>query len=581
MRPSLSPLALLLLPALLLACSGSQGEGDDSNSRPPKDRPTDDTGTDADLDDDGYGTDDCDDADASIHPGAEDVCDGIDNDCDDETDEDARAVYADADGDGFGDVNAPLACDEAGATNSRDCDDTDPDAFPGADEACNGIDDDCDGTPDNGLDVVTSYRDSDGDASGDPNNTTTDCQVPSGYVANDNDCNDRDSASPAWVATTGREGARGTPDDPLSTIQAGIYSGASCVRVGPGTYYESINYYGYPTDVKATEGPTSTTIYATSGSAVTFEYGESSGAILDGFTITGSVGRQGYSSYTYTRDPYTYYYSYYYYYGGGIYISGSSPTLRNLVVTECDLPGFDYSEYSSGYEDFLTYSYGYGGGVYINGGSPSLTDISFTGNTAGYGAGVYADSNATVTGTRLAFLGNHGVYGPALASGSYNTVQLDNVIANANSSDYGYGAFYVGYLSDFTMNHGTVVSNDMALMADYYVSVTVENSILVGNNYGLYNADSSNLSTFALSYNNVYSNNSSDYYNITDPTGTNGNIQTAPKFTAWVDDTDYTNDELTLKSSSGCVDAGDPSERDVDGSTADLGAYGGPAGSGW
>lgn len=577
MRPSLSPLSLLL-PALLLACSGS-GKDDDDTGRPPKDEPVDDSGTDDDADNDGYTSDDCDDTDASIHPGAEDVCDDVDNDCDGATDEDARAVYADADADGYGDANAPLACDEPGATNSRDCDDTNPDVFPGADESCNGGDDDCDGTPDNGLDVVTSYRDNDGDASGDPNTSTTDCQVPAGYVSNDNDCNDRDASSPAWVQTTGRSGARGTPDDPYSTIQEGISSGASCVRVGPGTYYESINYYGYPTDVQSTEGPTSTTIYATSGSAVTFEYGESSSAVLDGFTLTGSVGRYSYSSYTYTSDPYTYYYDYYYYYGGGIYISGSSPTLRNLVIAECDLPKFDYSGYSSGYDQFISYSYGYGGGMYITSGSPTLTDITFTGNTAGYGAGVYADSNSSIVGTRLAFLGNTGVYGTGFASGSYNTVLLENVIANANSSDYGYGAFYVGYETDFTMNHGTVVSNDMAVMADYYVSVTIENSILVGNNYGLYSTDSSGVSTFALSYNNVYSNNSSNYYNVSDPTGTNGNVQTAPKFSAWVDDTDYTNDDLTLKSSSGCVDAGDPRETDTDGSVADMGAYGGPNGS--
>ncbi len=56
------------------------------------------------------------------------------------------AFYSDGDGDGFGDSAAMVtACTapDGFVDNGNDCDDTDPDVNPGADEACNGVDDNC------------------------------------------------------------------------------------------------------------------------------------------------------------------------------------------------------------------------------------------------------------------------------------------------------------------------------------------------------------------------------------------------------------------------------------------------------
>ena len=51
----------------------------------------------------------------AAHPGAEEVCDDLDNDCDGDTDEDASDAatwYLDADGDGYGDADVSVAdCD--------------------------------------------------------------------------------------------------------------------------------------------------------------------------------------------------------------------------------------------------------------------------------------------------------------------------------------------------------------------------------------------------------------------------------------------------------------------------------------
>ena len=88
-----------LFPLALVACNNAKD--DTGTGHHPRDS---DTGQAVDGDGDGFSADDCNDGDASIHPGVDDPCDGVDNDCDSETDEDAPPVYADSDHDGFGDV---------------------------------------------------------------------------------------------------------------------------------------------------------------------------------------------------------------------------------------------------------------------------------------------------------------------------------------------------------------------------------------------------------------------------------------------------------------------------------------------
>ncbi|MBK6832055.1 MAG: hypothetical protein IPG92_15585 [Flavobacteriales bacterium] len=56
----------------------------------------------------------------------------LDNDCNGQVDDGLGQQYADNDGDGYGDPLEPLPCDTPGVANSQDCDDNDPDAFPGS-----------------------------------------------------------------------------------------------------------------------------------------------------------------------------------------------------------------------------------------------------------------------------------------------------------------------------------------------------------------------------------------------------------------------------------------------------------------
>lgn len=214
-----------------------------------------------DLDHDGYGTGtpvvqcdappdsalldgDCDDSNANVSPGAQEVCDpaDIDEDCDLVAEElgalGQSSWWVDGDTDGYGTGNAVIACDAPagyvaqsgdcddgnsvfnpgaaetdcadpndyncdGSTGFADadgdswaacaeCNDGDATAFPGATEVCDGDDENCDGTIDEptASDAQTFYVDADRDGHGIPGSTAVGCTAPDGYAATDDDCDD-------------------------------------------------------------------------------------------------------------------------------------------------------------------------------------------------------------------------------------------------------------------------------------------------------------------------------------------------------------------------------------------------------
>ncbi len=209
---------LVGLAAFAVSCGGGGG-ADDPNGSSCKNP----TSVYEDADFDGYGDpdvtvelcdgddptgtsengDDCDDRSVSVNPGEDEACNGRDDDCDGEVDEDASGAptwYEDADGDGFGsDVSIETACAiPAGfVAKGGDCDDRDPDVSPAENEVCDLVDNDCIGVVDDPyqLPVQTYYQDLDGDGYGEPKSGLDACVEPSGYTWNDFDCDDSDAGA--------------------------------------------------------------------------------------------------------------------------------------------------------------------------------------------------------------------------------------------------------------------------------------------------------------------------------------------------------------------------------------------------
>jgi len=194
-------------------CNQEDDDCDGETDEDPLDSPT----WYYDIDGDGYGSNyivafecqapvgyvgdntDCDDTNTAVYPTAIEVCDDLDNDCNGAIDDnavDALYWYHDSDRDDYGDASDQIyLCDQTFGyiLNSDDCDDDNADIYPGAAEYCNGVDEDCDGNLDNNpLDSNEFFLDSDGDGFGDPQSNIEQCDMPTGYVVNSEDCNDSD-----------------------------------------------------------------------------------------------------------------------------------------------------------------------------------------------------------------------------------------------------------------------------------------------------------------------------------------------------------------------------------------------------
>jgi len=174
---------------------------------------------------------DCNDAVAAINPGAVEVYNGIDDNCNNAIDEGFTPVnyYLDNDGDGVGGNTVVVGITSPGPNYvliTGDCNDNNPAMYPGNNEVCDNLDNNCNGSIDEGLIFLTYFQDNDGDNFGNVAVTLSACSAPQGYVLDSTDCNDQNAnINPSAIDIPGNgidENCNGI-DAPIIAAQLGLY----------------------------------------------------------------------------------------------------------------------------------------------------------------------------------------------------------------------------------------------------------------------------------------------------------------------------------------------------------------------
>ena len=542
---------------------------------------------------------DCDDADPAVNPGATEVCNGVDDDCDGEIDEstasDASAYYTDADGDGYGDpATEAFACDPptGSVTAGGDCDDADPAVNPDAPEICDAVDNDCDGVIDGGLGVPSSY----------------------------------------------------------AAIQDAIdaASDGDEICVAAGSYAEQIDFEGKALSIVGVAGSAATTLDGGgNGPVVSLASGEGPGTALTGFTITGGLASDGAGVYV---D------------GASLALSdvvlsgnGCADTLchgaglwaygADLQLTDVRIAG---NSLTTGHS---LESLSYGAGVYLEATEAAFQQVDVLDNAIDIGvsdlsvdaegAGVHVTNASTLTWDRGTLSGNtidvseDGRGSSASGCGIYvsaSTVQLSNVWVTDDAATVGSGAGYgagIDLAADSVLSGKNLIVANNAIQGDdtalgYSIAwgggiavlagaeldlenadvaynaaeadqgkgggvylapearVVLTNTNIAGNRMGstglgggIYGCDSHCLTLLDVSYTNVYGNTDPEFGTMDSFVGADGNVAVDPDY-GDVSAPSALDWDLTLGIGSACIDTGDPSLTDRDGTISDIGAYGGP-----
>jgi beta propeller repeat protein/parallel beta-helix repeat protein len=343
------------------------------------------------------------------------------------------------------------------------------------------------------------------------------------------------------AVTQSLAGTLSVPGD-YPTIQQAIQasSDGDVVVVEPGTYFETIDFLGRNITVTSTDPDDPDVVAATvidgdgEGSVVTFNSGETSEAVLTGFTI-----RNGYGTVVSEVGNEILW-------GGGIFCYGSSPTVKSNIIINNHGP-VEINNQGM----VISGSYGAGIGCFV---SSAIITNNIIKNNSGFAGAVFV-------------LGDD---------------KICNNLIYDNSALVGGGVILFGGL----LINNTIVGNDTNVIQggggsggniyivsdnEFSYSLMILNNIICNAKSGGGISGEGNIDTSVISYNDVWGNVGGNYQQISDQTGINGNISEDPLLV------DARAKDFHLQMDSPCIDAGDPDyvpfpwQLDIDGENAAMG----------
>ncbi len=512
---------------------------------------------------------DCNDVDARIAPGLGETCDGLDNDCNGETDEGVLGeLFEDLDGDQHGDPLRPgPGCTESPGWSSLgdDCDDAEPLAWTGRTEVCDGVDNDCNGLIDEGAPAEPLFEDADGDGYGAPGAVAFGCGHAPGLASNDRDCDDQDPAVGPHAEDLPSDGldqdCDGFVDEfgipvPFATLDDALAAAppGAVVQFDEGWFLGPFDISGYDVTL-AGEGCAFTTLVGASGPSLTADRGA-----VTGLTLSGGIG------------------------GGDLEVGGGLHILGDVVATDLCVSGNSAKQ---------------GAGIAVEVGAAVLQDVVLADNDATVnGGGLWVGPGTSLNGTRLTFAANEAPTGAAITvSGS--SLDLSNAIFVGNIANVG---------AVLHTRRSTVADGDRPSHATVKFATAWGNGPAAGSDaegQQVLSADASAdddppggiSSTVLVDFAFAGGTGSGPWFDVADlgdgfdakrvwvldsddwddASGFRSDILHAwrPEFLA-ENPLSPSDSDLRLWPTSPLVDAGDPLVLDLDGTPADVGAHGGP-----
>jgi len=401
------------------------------------------------------------------------------------------------------------------------------------------------------------------------------------------------------IITVGHFSLPGGVHYDFETIQAAIddSNDGDEIIVAKGKYYENINFNGKNVILRST-GPNDSDVVAETiidgrwkGRVVTLANGEDVNCVLNGFTIINGDAESG----------------------GGIFCSGTKPTIRNCIIRDNTVELYGGGVFSEGL------------GMDQPGDGPTITKCSIQNNTSYSGGGIW--SNTSLTITECLIMKNSALYnGGVVLCGERprvcNCIIKDNVVSHAHGLYCG-GIYLYGNSYPAEISNCLIVGNKGAgfFCVSGNLHVIITNCTISDNtNVGVWNREGSDVYVFnSIVWGNSDGQISSNYpWSLTDVKYSDvqggwsgeGNIDADPCFARpgyWnpnrlPDDTSddiWVDGDYHLKSQAGrwdpngeswvlddvtspCIDAGDPSgpidyEPPSNGGIVNMGAYGGTA----